>query len=58
MLVFLLLYGCKPEKKNKLPQIGQQETIITKYAKGFSIEKSMSGITILKITSPWHKIRR
>tara|TARA_R110000868_G_scaffold175564_1_gene412645 strand:- start:1906 stop:3048 length:1143 start_codon:yes stop_codon:yes gene_type:complete len=47
-----LLFSCKSDKSKKdIVSIAPQKNI--KYAKGFSIEKQASGITILHITSPW-----
>ena len=46
-----LLFSCKSDKSKKdIVSIAPQKNI--KYAKGFSIEKQASGITILHITSP------
>lgn len=51
-LLILFLIGCKTDKKSVIPALAKnQETI--QYAKGFTVEKSDSDITIIKITSPW-----
>ena len=47
---FSLFFGCK-EKKKDIQTISKASTI--SYAKGFSIEKLVSGITIIKLNSPW-----
>ena len=48
-----LFFSCKEDKKPSIPLVTSTESISIKYAKGFSIEKSDFGITIVKITSPW-----
>ncbi|TLP79122.1 ABC transporter substrate-binding protein [Maribacter sp. ACAM166] len=49
----LFLCGCKQQKKESKPvDFISKNTTIT-YAKGFSIEKQDSGLTILKIIAPW-----
>jgi iron complex transport system substrate-binding protein len=52
ILFILSIVSCKSEKKETLPV---EKPIIqaVNYAKGFAIEKLGSGVTILKITSPW-----
>lgn len=52
ILFILLVVSCKSEKKETLPA---EKPIVqaVNYAKGFVIEKLGSGVTILKITSPW-----
>lgn len=54
-LLIVLLVSCKRVKKENLPDqiLAKQEEI--EFAKGFSIEKSANGITIVKISSPWPK---
>lgn len=58
LLLIFVFFGCKEEKKEAL----QTETLLTEkvlerntisYAKGFSIEKSSNGVTIIKLCSPW-----
>ncbi len=52
-VLFVTIYGCKQKKATELSiDRASQKTSIT-YAKGFSIEKSSTGVTILKISSPW-----
>ena len=52
-ILFILLIGsCKSEKKETLP-VEKPLIQAVNYAKGFTIEKLGSGVTILKITSPW-----
>ena len=53
-LSFLLfLCGCKEQKKDSsLLQTPINSSLIT-YAKGFTIEYKASGITIIKVLSPW-----
>lgn len=51
LVIFLL--ACKAERKESSTE---ESTVLQgkiSYAKGFSIEKSTSGITTIKITSPW-----
>ncbi|MFS4468077.1 ABC transporter substrate-binding protein [Maribacter sp. 2210JD10-5] len=52
-LVFVLYISCKQEKKLNFPVETIENKVSVKHAKGFSIEKSASDITIVKITSPW-----
>ncbi|MEH6776630.1 MAG: ABC transporter substrate-binding protein, partial [Maribacter arcticus] len=49
----LFLCGCKQQKKESLPLESTPKNVDIAYAKGFSIEKQASGITILKILTPW-----
>ncbi len=51
--LILPLISCQGERKASIPlaRVPAQNTL--KYAKGFSIDKSNSGITTIKITSPW-----
>lgn len=55
LLLFLLIlaFGCKQVQKEQIPTEAIEKAIFINYAKGFNIEKSASGITIIKITSPW-----
>ena len=53
VLVTIVFLSCKHEKKEKLPISTTIENAQINYAKGFSIEKLNSGITVIKITSPW-----
>ena len=52
ILFFLSVVSCKSEKKETLP-VEKPLIQAVNYAKGFTIEKLGSGVTILKITSPW-----
>jgi iron complex transport system substrate-binding protein len=49
----IFLCGCNQQSKETLPQESAPEKVELTYAKGFSIEKQASGITILKILAPW-----
>ena len=49
----LFLCGCKQQKKESLPIEPTAKHVDISYAKGFSIEKYASGLTILKILVPW-----
>ena len=53
LLFFLLLFSCKQEKKGGLPVPETFVSIENTYAKGFTIQKSASGLTIIKVNSPW-----
>lgn len=48
----ILAVGCKSEKK-EIVSADKSIPHAVSFAKGFSIEKLQSGVTILKITSPW-----
>jgi len=49
----ILLCTCKQEKKDSIPVKNPTSNISIQYAKGFTVEKQPSGITILKVLSPW-----
>lgn len=49
----VLLFNCKEVKKEPLPSNGNSNKTSVSHAKGFTIEKSKSGITIITISSPW-----
>lgn len=54
LLILLSICSCKTDKKENTVLHNQKtETIIINYAKGFTIEKQVTGVTIIKITSPW-----
>lgn len=54
LLVFLIFFvSCKDEKKESLPFIQTSKASAIHYAKGFSVERSESGLTIIKVASPW-----
>jgi len=50
--IAIFVIACKSEKKEIAP-IEKPIKLAVTFAKGFSIEKLASGITVLKITSPW-----
>lgn len=54
LLLLIISFSCKQEKKQG-ETTAENATITTDitYAKGFSIEKLASGVTIIKLTSPW-----
>tara|TARA_R110002167_G_scaffold143481_22_gene332849 strand:+ start:703 stop:1872 length:1170 start_codon:yes stop_codon:yes gene_type:complete len=52
-LILTVIIACHPQKKEKLSPVTPIEQTVLTYAKGFSIEKSASGISIIKINSPW-----
>ena len=49
----ILLCTCKQEKKDSIPVKNPTSNISIQYAKGFTVEKQPSGITIIKILAPW-----
>ncbi len=51
-MLFLFL-NCKEERKKTLPNENTTEENTISHAKGFTIENSNSGLTIIKINSPW-----
>lgn len=53
ILIVSIFFGCKEEKKVTFPISKASKAITISYAKGFSLEKSASGITIIKLSSPW-----
>jgi len=53
IVILTFVISCKTDKKEVLPTASKAETSEIKYAKGFTIEKSASGLTIIKISSPW-----
>ncbi|APQ15876.1 ABC transporter substrate-binding protein [Maribacter hydrothermalis] len=53
LILVLFLWGCKNEKENSIStKTPTQNTEVT-YAKGFSVEKQASGITLIKVLKPW-----
>ncbi|WP_422079691.1 ABC transporter substrate-binding protein [Ulvibacterium sp.] len=52
-VLVILVFACKPEKKEVPRPASPFEQIKIAHAKGFSIEKNDSGITTIQITSPW-----
>ncbi len=52
--MFLICFvSCKDEKKESFPTAEVSEASTIHYANGFSIEKTESGLTIIKVASPW-----
>jgi iron complex transport system substrate-binding protein len=51
--LLLALVSCKEKSEISLPETLNRDMVAINYAKGFSIEKSVSGITIIKVFSPW-----
>lgn len=51
--LLLFIFSCEHEKKRTSPLQTSLESSAIVYAKGFSIEKKVPGLTILKILSPW-----
>lgn len=51
--LILAIVSCKPKTEASSPEIVKNELVTINYAKGFSIEKSASGIIIIKTLSPW-----
>ncbi|MCP4975879.1 MAG: ABC transporter substrate-binding protein [Maribacter sp.] len=51
--IVLLLVSCKENRKEAFPEPQEANVYKIDYAKGFSIDKLASGITILNISSPW-----
>ncbi len=52
-ILFITIYGCKQKKATESSIDSPSHKNSITYAKGFSIEKSSTGVTILKISSPW-----
>ena len=52
-LIFCLFLSCKEKTKDTLPPTLESKTIAIEYAKGFTIEKTGSGVTIITVSSPW-----
>lgn len=53
LLILVLFISCKQEKKETTPlEVSTIESVIH-HAQGFTLEKLESGLTIIKITSPW-----
>ena len=53
ILIVLCLISCKECKKETLPATKSATAYSIDYAKGFSIEKRVSGITVINLSSPW-----
>lgn len=58
IIFFCLLIGCKEKRPEPLPIREDTSMSPIEYAKGFTIETSEDGITIIKITSPWPEAER
>ncbi|MEO0527971.1 MAG: ABC transporter substrate-binding protein [Bacteroidota bacterium] len=52
-IILILLIACKQAKKVELPVLPPTEKSTLDSAKGFTIEKLGSGVTLIKISSPW-----
>lgn len=53
LLLLLLNFSCKQEKKEYIALEEVEKNISIDYATGFTIKQSASGITIIEISSPW-----
>jgi len=55
LIIFIVLcfVSCKESKKKTLQASKGATTQAIDYAKGFSIEKRVSGITVISLSSPW-----
>ena len=53
ILILAIFISCKQQKKETPSNTTPLKQGKIEYAKGFSIEKSANGITVIKITSPW-----
>ncbi len=53
LVLVVTFFACKPEKKDIFPVANKSEKVENSYAQGFTIEKSSSGITFIKVSSPW-----
>jgi iron complex transport system substrate-binding protein len=53
LLSALLIVSCKEEKKEVIPRVEKAEKVDIRHARGFSVSRSASGLTIIEITSPW-----
>ncbi|NNE75525.1 MAG: ABC transporter substrate-binding protein [Pricia sp.] len=53
LILFCLLASCKEKNKESIPRPDAATTVKIEYAKGFTIENSDSGLTVIRITSPW-----
>ncbi|WP_282055178.1 ABC transporter substrate-binding protein [Maribacter luteus] len=51
--IFCLFFSCKEKPKETFPSTLETKTIAIEYAKGFTVEKTGSGITIINVSSPW-----
>ncbi len=53
ILIVLCLLSCKESKKENLLSTKSVTAYVIDYAKGFSIEKRVSGVTVINLSSPW-----
>ncbi|MEK6155631.1 ABC transporter substrate-binding protein [Flavobacteriaceae bacterium 3-367] len=53
LLFLFILFACKQEKKEGFPVVEESRSVSITHAKGFRIEHSGTGLTLIKITSPW-----
>ena len=53
LFLSLSIISCKKVKKEPLPAESVEKISSIDYAKGFKIENSASGLTIIELTSPW-----
>jgi len=53
LLLLISIVSCREEKKGLIPLKETPKAIKISYANGFSIEKSDSGLTLIKVKSPW-----
>lgn len=53
ILALFIFFGCKETPKEIVPKSDVLNKTKIIYAKGFSIEKEASGITVIKLLSPW-----
>ncbi|UCD62235.1 MAG: ABC transporter substrate-binding protein [Flavobacteriaceae bacterium] len=51
--LLLAFVSCKKKNQNSLSETLKSGLVTINYAKGFSIEKHASGITIIRVFSPW-----
>ncbi|MBT8306056.1 MAG: ABC transporter substrate-binding protein [Maribacter sp.] len=51
--IILCLLSCKGNIKEPLPTTPNTKSASIEYAKGFTIEKMASGITVIEVSSPW-----
>jgi len=52
-LLLLIFFGCKQKKEETIPFEKPFKKVTITHSKGFTVEKFDSGITIIKISSPW-----
>lgn len=53
ILIVLIMWSCKQDKKERLSSEVTATPTPIEYAKGFTMDKLANGLTIIKITSPW-----